>query len=297
VTQPLSDVKRALLELRLKEERERLRAREERLRPLVPLQPEGDRPPFFCIHASSGSAFPYVGLATRVGRDQPFYGLESPGLDDGARPLATFEEMAAVYAAAVTEQQPAGPYRIGGWSIGAIIALEMARQLRAAGHEVAQLVMIDTALLDRDDPADPIKCIRWFTHDLASMAGAPTPDVEHVLTLPLGPRLLALRELLVERGLVPAEIDRVAFERRVAVHESNILAFHRYRPARYDGEVAVLFASGSGFDHRIHELLHGDAPYQVLPGDHYTILRPPHVDALATRVRRALEIPMTGDVP
>lgn len=297
MTQPLSDVKKALLELRLKEERARQGARQDRLRPLVPLRPEGGRPPFFCVHGSSGSAFPYVGLANRVGRDQPVYGLESPGLNDDARPLTTFEEMATSYVAAVTEQQAAGPYRIGGWSIGAIIALEMARQLRAAGHEVAQLVMIDTALLDRNDPADPIKCIRWFVHDLASMASAATPDVEAVLTLPLEPRLVALRELLVAKELVPAELDRATFERRVAIHESNIMAFHRYQPARYHGEVAVLFASGSGFDHRIHELLHGDAPYQVIPGDHYTILRPPQVDALATRVRRALEIPMTGDVP
>jgi thioesterase domain-containing protein len=166
----------------------------------------------------------------------------------------------------------------------------MARQLGAAGEAVAAVVMIDTALLDRSDPADPVKCLRWFVHDLASMAAAPVPDVERVLALPAAERVPVLHRLLVARGLVPAEVGLDELARRVAVHESNIMAFHRYRPTRYRGETTVLFASGSGFDHRIHELLHGDeAPYTVVPGDHYSILRPPHVDALAARVRRALE--------
>src|SRR3981081_2329560 len=98
----------------------------------------------------------------------------------------------------------------------------MARRL----GDVAIVVMIDAAVLDRSDPADPARCLRWFVHDLASMVGAPVPDVEDVLRLPRGEWEAALRARLVGLDLVPAEVDAGTFERRVAVHEANIMAFH-----------------------------------------------------------------------
>jgi len=283
----LSDVKRALLEVRLREERARRSAREGLMEPLVPLQPKGGRPAFYCVHASSGSAFPYMPLARRVGDDQPFYGLVSRGLDAAGPPLETFEDMAACYLAAVRAHQPEGPYRIGGWSIGATIAVEMARQLAARACEVVVLVMIDTAQLDPADPADPEKCIRWFVHDLASMVGAPVPDVEDVLRLGPRARLARLRQLLVERGLVPAEMDAVSFERRIAVHEANIMAFNRYRPGRYGGDALVLYGA-DGLDPRWRDMVGRGAVYRQVPGDHYGMLRPPQVDVLARHVRGAL---------
>jgi thioesterase domain-containing protein len=284
----LSDVKRALLELRLREERARRAGREARLAPLVPLQPRGGRPPFYCVHASAGSAFPYIGLAQRLGEDQPSYGLESPGLDGARPPLETFEEMAACYVAAITEQQPRGPYRIGGWSIGAIVALEIARQLAGAGREVAALVLIDTAHHDPGDTADALKCVRWFVKDLAGMSGTETPDVEEVLLLPAERRPAALRQLLVERGLLPVEMDAITLERRLAVHLANTIAFFNHRLESYYGQAVVLCAQASNVDTRWRELVRGGAVYEVVPGDHYGILRPPNVDVLAARVRAAL---------
>ena len=87
--------------------RERRRSRS-RTPSLVALQPNGSRPPFYCVHAVPG-IIQYHLLARSVGPDQPFYGLQSQGLEGASRPYETIEEMAAHYVAEIRERQPRGP--------------------------------------------------------------------------------------------------------------------------------------------------------------------------------------------
>jgi phthiocerol/phenolphthiocerol synthesis type-I polyketide synthase E len=112
--------------------------------PLVPIQTAGSRPPFFCVHGAGGNVLIYRDLARRLGSDQPFYGLQAPGLDGSCPPLARVEEMAALYAREIRRAQPSGPYFIGGYCLGGTIAFEIARQIRAQGEHVALLAMFDT---------------------------------------------------------------------------------------------------------------------------------------------------------
>ncbi len=112
--------------------------------PPVPAAPGDGRRPFFCIHPAGGDVLCFFPLARHAGADQPFYGLQSRGLEDAGEPFATIEEMAAHYAGEIRRVQPRGPYRIGGWSFGGLAAFELARQLRAAGEEVELLAVIDT---------------------------------------------------------------------------------------------------------------------------------------------------------
>ena len=83
-------------------------------------------------------------LARHLGSEQTCYGLQSLGLAPGDVPLATIEEMAARYVAELRRVQPQGPYRLAGWSFGGLAAFEMARQLNAAGDDVALLAVLDT---------------------------------------------------------------------------------------------------------------------------------------------------------
>jgi len=106
------------------------------------------RAPLFCVHPAGGDALCFVPLARHLGPDQPFYALQSRGLAPGEAPLATIEEMAALYVAEMRRVQPAGPYLIAGWSFGGIAAFEMARQLEAGGEQTALLAVIDTGPLD-----------------------------------------------------------------------------------------------------------------------------------------------------
>ncbi|HUK24927.1 MAG TPA: amino acid adenylation domain-containing protein [Terriglobales bacterium] len=111
---------------------------------VVPIQTQGARPPFFCVHGGGGNVLIYRDLSRNLGPDQPFYGLQSQGLD-GKQPLLTrIEDMAALYAEEIRKVQPRGPYFLGGYCMGGAVAFEIARRLRQRGEEVALLAFFET---------------------------------------------------------------------------------------------------------------------------------------------------------
>jgi acyl transferase domain-containing protein/thioesterase domain-containing protein len=112
--------------------------------PLLAIQPDGSKPPFFCIHGAGGNILIYRDLARHLGTDQPFYGLQAQGLD-GERPFLTrIEDMAAHYIKEIQTVQAEGPYFLGGYCMGGTVALEMAQQLHAQGQKVALLALLET---------------------------------------------------------------------------------------------------------------------------------------------------------
>jgi amino acid adenylation domain-containing protein len=110
---------------------------------LVPMQPEGGRPPFFVIHAIGGNVLNYFSLLPHLGPEQPVYGLQARGLDGVQPPYASIEEMAGGYIAEIRSVQPCGPYFLGGASFGGTVAYEIARQLMLEGEKVATLALFD----------------------------------------------------------------------------------------------------------------------------------------------------------
>ena len=112
--------------------------------PVVPIQPQGSRPPFFCMHGAGGNVLNYRELSRHLGSDQPFYGLQCPGLDGKCPPLTKVEDMARLYVKEIRKVQPAGPYFIGGYCMGGTVAYEVAQQLISAGETVAMLAVFDT---------------------------------------------------------------------------------------------------------------------------------------------------------
>jgi thioesterase domain-containing protein/acyl carrier protein len=117
--------------------------------PLVAIQPNGLRPPFFCIHPHGGNVLVYRELSKQLGSDQPFFGLQSPGLDGSQEPITRIEDMAVLYLTEIRKAQPQGPYFLGGYCMGGAVAYEVACQLRAAGEEVALLALFDTMEFSR----------------------------------------------------------------------------------------------------------------------------------------------------
>lgn len=124
--------------------------------PLVPIQRNGTKPTFYCVHGAGGNVLIYRDLSRLLGSDQPFYGLQSQGLDGSLPPCTSIEEMASLYVNEIKKVQPHGPYFIGGYCMGGTVAYEMAQQLTAQGEKVALLAVFDTLDWTKVLPADSL---------------------------------------------------------------------------------------------------------------------------------------------
>jgi amino acid adenylation domain-containing protein len=128
---------------------------------LVEIQPNGSQPPLFFTPPLGGEILCYRHLALHLGSDQPVYGLQPQGLD-GMPDHTRIEDMASHYIQEIKIIQPHGPYFLGGYSFGGMIAFEMAQQLHKQGEKIGLLVMIDTLLPGYEKRSPLLK--RVFLH-------------------------------------------------------------------------------------------------------------------------------------
>jgi amino acid adenylation domain-containing protein len=260
--------------------------------PLVPIQPRGSLPPLFCVHPVGGHVLSYLELAGRLGAEQPLYGLQAPGLESDEPPLASVEAMAERYVACIRGVQEQGPYRIGGWSFGGIVAFEMARQLRERGERVALLALLDSHLPGRD--------LRWPEDGGEAMLAQFAWELRRGLGLPDRPASAGpadeLGSLLAEAqaaALLPPDADGSSMRRLFAVFQANFRAVRAYRPAPYPGPATLLRAGRTGdawTDPAIAwaALVEGGLDVRDVPGDHHSLLRAPHVEAVAAALAERL---------
>jgi thioesterase domain-containing protein len=261
--------------------------------PLVELQPEGTKPPFFFVHAAGGTVFSYLKLAQRLGHDQPSYGIQSLNLINEQPTELTSEEMAAAYVRSIIEKEPEGPYFIGGWSFGGVVAFEVARRLAERGRHVAMLVLIDSRASARvsDDTAHDGSLASAFARDIGvdldsvSLAEALTPDEQLQRILTHAKRTNAL----------PSDTDFEQILRFYNVYRANMIAWSRYRPQTYSGRVILYRAADrqleAYFDPKLGwiDFVTGEIEVQTIPGGHYTLLTEPGVDLLASALKNSLE--------
>jgi amino acid adenylation domain-containing protein len=142
---------------------------------LLPLQPKGSRPPFYCITPSGHDGIYLYPFARALGEDQPFYALRLPSLSGLVPPPATIEEAATFYFAELKRHQPQGPYHLGGHSYGGIVAFELAQQLHRAGDDVGVVALFDCEPGDYSlvKPLDVVKYIKRFVDYFVDTYGRP----------------------------------------------------------------------------------------------------------------------------
>jgi thioesterase domain-containing protein/acyl carrier protein len=108
---------------------------------VLPIRASGQRPAFFCVHPGGGLSWCYQPLTRYVPADYPLYGLQARGLNGHDVPAPSLRDMAADYVSQIRAVQPSGPYYLIGWSLGGLIAQDMAVQLREQGAEAALIIM------------------------------------------------------------------------------------------------------------------------------------------------------------
>ncbi|HXO42499.1 MAG TPA: thioesterase domain-containing protein, partial [Thermoanaerobaculia bacterium] len=222
-------------------------------RVLVELTPPAPGPPavpLFFVHPAGGNVLCYAELARALGPGQPFGALQLP--DPAAvEPAPTIEALAARYVAAVRAAAPGGPYALGGWSLGGVIAYEMARQLLAAGEAVDLLALVDPSLprrLERrpeQETADEGSLRLAFARDLVALAGGDgvaAGDSRHRHRLRPEQSMAQMVAETQAMGLLPRELGTAEAERLFALFRTSLQALDRYRPAPYPGRVTLLLA-------------------------------------------------------
>src|SRR5690606_13841968 len=96
------------------------------------------------------NVLPFYSIANNMDPEQPVYGLQAKGLNGIDEPLTSVEAMASHYIEEISNHNPKGPYALAGYSFGGILAFEMAKQLKAAGKEVKELILFDTYVYESD---------------------------------------------------------------------------------------------------------------------------------------------------
>jgi amino acid adenylation domain-containing protein len=102
---------------------------------------EGHKPALILVHAVGGGITPYRAIANELRRDRAVWAMAAPAR---VAPEITIERIAVTYADALAARQPTGPFLLGGWSMGGVLAAELAQELRRRGRTVALLLLIDT---------------------------------------------------------------------------------------------------------------------------------------------------------
>ncbi len=268
-------------------------------RSLVPIQAGGSRSAIFAVPGVGGNVLCYADLAWLLPPDQPFYGLQSRGLDGLEKPLSRIEDIAESFLKEIREVQPVGPYYLMGACIGGVVAYEMAQQLRAAGQEVRLLVLLETWM-----PQTTAK--RWRRPNVRALAllGMVLSRLRlyfHTLKRFNGPqrfdyaldRLKMVAEMIMRRDVLRG--DPSEYHLRI-VTEANLIALQHYHPRDYPGRVALFCAedrnSVSDHDPTLGwgHLVSGSLETHTLPGkDSGSLLVEPQVRSLARQLEACIQ--------
>ncbi|HSS77368.1 MAG TPA: beta-ketoacyl synthase N-terminal-like domain-containing protein [Thermoanaerobaculia bacterium] len=265
---------------------------------LVRLQSDGEAPPFFCIHPAGGNVFCYRDLATHLGPEQPFYGIQAQGREEGEEPLANVAEMAARYLEAVAQAQPQGPYLLGGWSFGGIVAYEMARQLVVAGEDVGMVALFDcgthTVPQTRDDAeilADLLGIEAGVTADELRRLGGLDEQLDRTLSES-------------RRRGISIDLDLPRARRLYAVYKASSEAHQSYQPSPYPGRVTLFRAIDRPVAAVLPDptlgwgaLAQGGVDIVEILGRHETLVIEPSVGMVAERLRERLRSVRSRETP
>jgi amino acid adenylation domain-containing protein len=268
--------------------------------PLVAIRSSGTRIPFFCVHPAGGTIFTYPNLASQLDVEQPFYAFEQ--LPHQQEPeVISIEETAANYLQEIFRVQPEGPYLLGGWCYGGIVAFEMAQQLHRQGQTVGLLAVLDAIL--------PATRIQPAEDDNAKLIVRTAESIKHLFGIDLSisyQQLLQFSQdeqyqLLMRQLNITSNAEIQHHLRGFKLFKTHAQAMRNYLPQIYPHEI-TLFRANEKIPHDFQspELYSDDPllgwgkyssrPIRVIevPGNHFSMFSEPNIKNLGQELRKTL---------
>nr|MBW4690048.1 AMP-binding protein [Komarekiella atlantica HA4396-MV6] len=268
---------------------------------LVAIQPNGYKPPLFLIHAVFGDVLSYKDLAHHLGSDQPVYGLQAQGLDGKQVPYTRIEDMASHYIKEIQTLQPNGPYFLGGYSFGGVIAFEMAQQLYKQGQKIGLLTLFHSSA-----PAS-IKQLSFFKEIVLHLQSLSQKGFTYFREKSFNKwfqnnfiRRFQNKFIKISYKFhLALELPFPRIHRNLYIREVNIRALKEYIPSVYPGQVTFMeideqmekteslsskLVPQLGWSNLVAEL---DIHY--IPGNHDSILKEPNVQILSAKLKACLD--------
>jgi amino acid adenylation domain-containing protein len=259
---------------------------------VVTLQAQGARPACFLVHPPGGIVVCYQALARHLGDDRPFHGIRARGLHGETELPSSLRDMAAEYVAAIRSIQPHGPYHLGGWSMGGVVAYEMAQHLRQQGQAVGLLALLDTTIPQNAANAafapDGEQSAREYGLDLT---------LEELDRLGPEEQLPYLWQHVCKLGLIDADtplpLVRQILDDLKRLFHAHIQLANDYAIQPYPGRVTLFrptdvpVAVPTAPDRNWGKLA-AEVEIHFVPGHHHSMVKEPHAQVLAQQLRLCL---------
>lgn len=264
---------------------------------LVPIQPQGNQLPLFCMHSAGGQVMVYQHLANCLGLDQPVYGLQSRALDDPAIEHRSIDEMAVEYAHAIRQLQPHGAYRLVGWSMGGALAVSVAKELEKQGQRVAFVGLLDAFLvpdygLAYEDLLSEL-ALRFSKNFAEAVMNIHPQERQQLLAEFTNlPYFESLRRMMIwgqKRNLVASEITFDVLEKQVALNKTHERLFRGYCPPVIAANIHIWWAT-ERLETRLErtdwsQYTTGKIYTEILEGNHFTIINSPDLKIISQQLQ------------
>lgn len=242
---------------------------------VIAIQPRGSGPPLVLVEPEDGTTNVYAGLVRALGDARPVWRLDPPRGE-----MTSVAALAAGHVRTLTEARPEGPYLVGGFCFGAVVALEMARQLRAEGRDVRHVALIGVGPYDF-----PTLVSASATAGFGRLVPRLGRRVRQVRTYPVRRRLRHCRRWMAVKAGGPRPVLFAA--RRAA-------AMARYAPRPLPGHATLYLSAGETAAYSDDPAgdwagLCDDARVDTFPGPHRELLREPVLGELARRIARDID--------
>ncbi len=253
---------------------------------LLPIQPLGDKPPLFSVHAGGVHSLFLRSLIPHMESDQPIFGFQSVGLDGECAPMNSMQEIAQHYLAEMLTVQSDGPYFLAGHCAGARVVLEMAQQLKQQGKQVALLVILDSVAPSMTQRVSLAKrktgkvlqqwnnfkrghwgeIVRFFSRGIVNQCKSLNRR-----------RVLAYGSAYAKRAVYSHEVKKA-----IGVANWNYVA------SDYDGDIVLIRSQTSDWKRLNWSDVSDHVQYVDLPISHITMFLEPDVQLLSSTLTRLI---------